>query len=222
MAHVSAKSVAATQPGQPTEGVRTLVSFLIFVHLFALIVGVLANEVPSKLEVDLGSIPGLLQYRQALGMDLPYSYNFTRGNDPGGELDIDYTLTATVKKPDGEAETVTFPSADMWPHQRYHRYQILARHVAEFSSEGTPDPANLETLAQAIAGGILRSQGAKALDLLCRGQLTPPGMDEYQPNPNAEPRTRDAYDTRAFLVADQVELLKKEPARDTAPPAKLP
>ena len=204
----------------PSEGIRTAVSFLVFVHLFALLIGILSNEVPSQLEQALAGLPVLRQYRQALGMDLPYTYYFTRGNDPGGELDIDYTITATVNRPDGEKEVVELPAAGTWPRQRFHRYQMLATRLATFASEGAPEPANLEMLARAIAGGILRREEAQSLDLLCRGQLTPPAMEEFRPELQGRPGTRDAYDAHVFLAGDRVELLKKEPARDTAPPPK--
>jgi len=211
---------ARSDAAMPSEGIRTAVSFLVFIHLFALVIGVASNEVPSELEGALGRLPALRQYRQLLGMDQAYSYYFTRGNDPGGELDIDYTLVATIKHSDGESETVELPNADIWPRQRFHRYQKLASQMAEYASEGAPEPQKLEVLAQAIAGGILRSHDAKSLDLRCRGQLTPPAMAEFRPDVHRVPRFRDAYDAHAFLAGDQIELLRKESARDTAPPPK--
>jgi hypothetical protein len=206
----------------PSEGTRTLVSFLVFVHLFALVIGIVSNEVPSQLEVALARLPILQQYRQVLGMDLPYSFYFTRGNEPGGEMDIDYTLAATLKRPDGTTESVEFPSPDMWPHQRFHRYQTLARQVAVFGSEDAPEPQNLELLVQAIAGGLMRVYDASSVELRCRGQLTPPTMTDYQPEQDTRENFRTAYDGRAFLADGQVELLKKEAARDIAPPPKAP
>jgi hypothetical protein len=202
----------------PAEWVRTAVSFLIFLHLFALAVGILASEVPSELETALAERTGLRHYLQLLDMNLPYSYYFTRGNDPGGELDIDYSLVATIKRPDGETETIEYPSAGMWPRQRFHRYQVLARNLATFASDEAPVPENLETLAGTVVRGILNQNGIERLDLRVRGQLTPPAMEEFNPDTYTD-RFRDAYDAHAFLSGDRVELLKKEPARDTAPPA---
>jgi hypothetical protein len=222
MAQVSASSTTLSDATQPSEGVRSLVSFLIFVHLFALVVGIVSNEVPSQLEIALARLPLLRPYRQLLAMDLPYSFYFTRGNDPGGELDIDYMFTATVKRPDGSTESVEFPSADMWPHQRFHRYQTLARQIAVFAGEDAPQPEKLDHLVQAIAGGLLHGYGGHSVELRCRGQLTPPAMDLYQPDQDTRDNYRPAYEARAFLADGQVELLKKEPARDTAPPPKVP
>jgi hypothetical protein len=222
MAQSSATPAATARPdaATPSEGIRTVVSFLVFIHLFAVVVGVLSNEIPSELEGALGGLPVLRPYRQLLGMDQAYSFFFTRGNDPGGELDIDYSLVATIKHSNGESETVEFPSTGMWPRQRFHRYQRLANQLAEYASEGAPEPQKLEELAQLVAGGILRSHDAKSLDLRCRGQLTPPAMAEFRPEVHQVPRFRDAYDAHAFVAGDQVELLKKESARDTAPPPK--
>lgn len=223
MPQSSAKSAApATSDNRlPSEAVRTVVSLLLFVHLFILVTGILSNEVPSQLETKIGDLLGFRQYRQALSMDLPYSYYFTRGVDAGGELDIDYALLAEIKQPDGQKVAVELPAADMWPRQRFHRYQRLAQRVAELAGEDAPEPDNLELLLGAVSGALLRSHDARSLDLRCRGQLTPPAMEEYRPNdPAGIPGTRDAYDGHAFLAGDRVELLKKESARDTAPPPK--
>ncbi len=220
MATATTNPATSAGNGEPSEGVRSLVSFLIFVHLFALVIGVFSNEAPSQLEVALARLPGLRQYRQVLGMDLPYSFYFTRGNELGGELDIDYTLSATIKGADGTSETVELPNAAMWPHQRFHRYQALAKQLATFAGENSPEPQNLELVAQAIAGGLLRAYDAQAVEIRCRGELTPPVMEEYRPEQDTRDKFRDAYDVRAFLADGQVELLKKEPARDTAPPPK--
>jgi hypothetical protein len=187
------------------------------VHLFALAIGILASEVPSELETALADRTGVKQYLAALDMYLPYSYYITHGNDPGGELDIDYSILATIKRPDGESETIEYPSPGTWPRQRFHRYQVLARTLATFASDEAPVPDNLETLASAVIGGILRAHGSEKLDVRVRGQLTPPAMDEYDPDTYSD-RFRDAYDAHAFVSGDRVELLKKEPARDTAPP----
>lgn len=226
MAPSSAKPATAATGDKrlPSEAVRTVVSLLLFVHLFVLVAGILSQEVPSGLErgIDeaLGKL-GLRQYRQALSMDLPYSYYFTRGVDAGGELDIDYALTADIKEQDGQNVAVELPAADMWPHQRFHRYQRLAQRVAEYAGEDAPDSDNLELLLSSVAGALLRSHDARSMDLRCRGQLTPPSMEDYRPgDPASIPGTRDAYDGHAFLSGERVELLKKESARDTAPPPK--
>ena len=164
MAPSSAKPVIATTPdaAMPSETIRTAVSFLIFVHLFALLVGVLGSDIPSELESALARLGGLREYRQLLAMEQSYAFFFTRGNDPGGELDIDYRLEATIKRPDGEPEVVQLPTSDVWPRQRFHRYQRLAAQMAEYASEGSPEPQKLEVLAQVIAGALLRSQARKA------------------------------------------------------------
>ena len=203
----------------PSEGVRTIVSFLLFVHLFALVVGIIAANAPAEFERAIAENVGLRHYLRAVGMDLPYTYYFTRGNDPGGELDIDYAIEATIKREDGEAEVVRLPADDARPHQRFHRYQKLAQQLASYAREDAPEPDDLERLAQAIALGLLQQHDAQALDLRCRGRLTPPTMDEYRPETYTD-RYRDAYDAHAFLWDDRVELIKKEPARDTAPPPK--
>ena len=45
-------------------------------------------------------------------------------------------------------------------------------------------------------------------------------MADFRPEMRDSPRFRDAYDAHAFLAGEQIELLRKESARDTAPPPK--
>ncbi|MBI2827311.1 MAG: hypothetical protein HYX69_21775 [Planctomycetia bacterium] len=210
------EAAAPAEPSLPSPNVRTVVSFLLFVHLFTLAVGVAYNEFPSSLEQTLGELKFFQGYRQALFMDLSYTYYFTRGSDPGGELDIDHSLTADVKLADGEIRPIQFPAAGVWPGQRFRRYQMLGRRLATFSSNDAPQTA---TLAQTIATSLLKGDKAESLDLRLQGQLTPPAMANYRPG-GAPPAKRDEYAARAFWAGDRVEVQKKEPARDTAPPPK--
>ncbi len=91
-----------------------------------------------------------------------------------------------------------------------------------FAGEDAPQPEKLDLLVQAIATGLLHEYDGQSVELRCRGQLTPPAMDLYQPAQDTRDNYRPAYEARAFLADGQIELLKKESARDTAPPPKVP
>jgi hypothetical protein len=209
----------------PKSEIRTAVSFLLFLHFFAIGVMIVGTERSSDLGAALAQVPGIKQYREGLMLIMPYSYYLTRGM-MGGELDVDHTLIANVKFSDGSEEEVLLPEPGTWPGQRLHRYQTLARNVAIFGDEtiGMPELSGL--LVQSIARSILereQEKGAQSLQLRCRGRLTLPAMADFDPDnlPQRE-RYREAYTTTAFKNGDQFELLKKDPARDTAPPPKDP
>jgi len=205
----------------PKSEIRTAVSFLLFVHFFALAIGVVGTERPSELTSALAQVPGVKQYREGLMMNIPYTFYLTRGM-VGGELDIDHQLVATVKQKDGKEVVVQVPEPGTWPSQRLHRYQTLARNVAIFADEAMGSPEHLGLLVQAISRGILSENNGQSLQLRCVGRLTLPAMAEFDPdNESQRVRYRDAYTGSAFLTDDdRVELIKKDPARDTAPPPK--
>ena len=81
-------------------------------------------------------------------------------------------------------------------------------------------PEHLGLLVQSIAKSILTENNGQSLQLRCVGRLTLPAMAEFDPeNASQRIRYRDAYTGSAFIMDDdRVELIKKEPARDTAPP----
>jgi hypothetical protein len=206
----------------PKSEIRTTVSFLLFLHFFALAVAIVSSERASQLTAALAQVPGIKQYREGLLNITPYTFYFTRGTI-GGELDVDHSLIATVQTKDGE-KVVQLPEPGMWPGQRLHRYQTLARNVAIFGDEtmGMPDPERLGLLVQSISKSILEEQHGQSLQLRCVGRLTLPAMAEFDPdNESQRVRYRDAYTASAFIMDNnRVELIKKEPARDTAPPPK--
>jgi hypothetical protein len=207
----------------PKSEIRSLVSFLLFLHFFVLGVAVVGTERASPLTAALAQVPGLKQYREGLLMTVPYTFYLTRGLI-GGELDVDHSLVAKVKQKNGVEKDVVIPDPGMWPGQRLHRYHTLARNVAIFADEtmGAPDPERLGLLVQQIARSILANNDGQSLKLVCKGRLTLPAMGEFDPdNPSQRERYRDAYEAAALIMDDnRVELLKKEPPRDTAPPAK--
>lgn len=205
----------------PKSEIRTAVSFFLFLHFFALAIAIVGTERTSQLTGALAQVPGLKQYREGLMNTIPYMFYLTRGMI-GGELDVDHSISATVRQKDGQEKIVQIPEPGTWPGQRLHRYQTLARNVAIFSDETMGSPEHLGLLAQQIARSILRENDGESLQLRCVGRLTLPAMAEFDPdNPSQRERYRDAYTASAFIMdGDRVELIKKEPARDTAPPPK--
>jgi len=75
---VSPTPTDADSPPLPPNGIRTTVTFLIFVHFFFLLVSIKSKAIHSSLEQDLHDrAPGLTPYMQLLGMDLSYMFHLT-------------------------------------------------------------------------------------------------------------------------------------------------
>ena len=108
--------------------VQTFVSFLIFLHLFALAVGVTSNESPSLLETALRNRTGVRVYLEMMMMDLSYAYAFTFGpsTEPMGDSQswIEVELTLLDAGPSGRNSSPrrTLPAVATAPLTR-----ILAR-----------------------------------------------------------------------------------------------
>jgi hypothetical protein len=191
---------------------RTIISFLLFLQLFAISVAVLSNELPSPLEVGLRRV--VAPYLKLLTMDLSYAYNLTfgfNGSEAEAMQDTAYWLEADLKLPGGQAMNVVLPSPGLQPRQRYRRYERMAKRAA--AALGTPSTAG--ALPGAIAAQLVKETGATGGTIrLLRRDLP---VEPYQPY-SAQPRK--LYEARILVAAGQVQLLKIESSKsDTAPAA---
>src|SRR5262245_1503915 len=114
------------EPMLPGVEVRTIVSFLIFVHFFALFAAVVYTRgASSDLAQKFANLPVLRQYRQLLDMNLPYTYQLTFGEEP------DYRIEADLEFADGKRERVLLPPvAHLRPGIRQRRLEALASNVS--------------------------------------------------------------------------------------------
>lgn len=206
---------ATPEPGLPSPTIRTVVSFLIIVHLFAIFAAlVFTPGMSSDLEQRFANVPILRQYRQALDMNLPYTYHLTFG---GEDLDFDHQLEVDLELPDGSHKLVMIPPTTAWPRTRYNRYQMLAFNTAL----GVGQDGVESILPQGITAGLLDQYGATRANFRCRVHLAL-GRDRIQAgaDPQAAETWRTVYDAAIWKTADgQIRLLKQESASDTAPSA---
>lgn len=201
--------------GFPSVEVRTIVSFLIFLHLFALAAALVATPgMSSELEQRVANLPVLRQYRQALDMNLPYTYHLTFG---GEDLDFDHQLEVDLELADGQHKVVVIPADGIWPRSRMQRYQMLAFNTAVGVGQD-----GIETLLpQGIASGLLEQYGATRANFRCRLHA-PLGRDRIlaKADPQAADTWRTVYEATIWKSADgQIRLLKQEAASDSAPGA---
>lgn len=204
--------------GLPPDGLRTAVSFLLFLHWFALAVAVLANWYPSSLATQLhGRVPLLASYVEFLDMDQAYVplYGLTYGM----EEDTDQRVEIDLKLADGAERQFVLPQPDAWPHQRYRREQRLAEVACDLVGE---DTKSLESfLPQAIAAytvATTEATGARVVGgtIRCRRQLFQ-NIEDMASGDTARPDPMNLYTAQILRAGGGVQLLKSEAAAEVSP-----
>jgi hypothetical protein len=209
------------QPGPPADWVRTLDSFLIFLHLFALTVAVLSNWNPSELALRLRRVPLVKPYIEYLGFDQSYVplYGFTFGM----EEDTDSTIEVTLKSKDGSENSWTLPNAALWPRQRRRHDVRLVETAADMTGEDYRDFQSI--VPQAIAAHFVASQpGATGGTIRCVRQLQQPmeaidSSNTAERDPHDKRWYRQVYEARILVSRSGVKLMKSESAAEVAPAA---
>ncbi len=218
---------------QPTQGVRTTVSLLLFLHLAVLAVGVASNTLPlSGLRNKLGDVP-VRPYLAALNMDLGYNYHLTPdferdANDPfvlyhyieDVEVELDWQGQTNP-----EARRTVLPAADTWPGIRHRRYRNLARfiggQIGDEDFEGVlPYAVAVSLLAeQGVAEGThrIRSRRQFLVEREGAGSIDPAGSDPSHPS-----RFTTAYEANLVFFQGTLSLIKAVDAGQAAPVRKGP
>lgn len=199
-------------PGGPQPLTRTIVTFLLFLHLFALFVAVVSNDTGSDLTRGLRRVPGMRQYLQLLAMDLSYRFPLISGSDS----DMDATVEVELKQPNGDTRTVVFPDPSLGRGERFHRYQRLPRQVvgAAANAEISGDDSNVGIIPSAVGGWLLRQNDATSGIVRIRGEIIR-DMPSVRNDTPAEARTPYAADIK--LSHNQVVLNKISSTGETAP-----
>lgn len=230
---VSPPSVDAEAPLLPSSGVRTVVSYLIFIHFFFLLVSIKSKTVSSGLEQDLRQrAPGLTPYVQLLGMDLSYMFHLTYYDPSFSEpanfrpSDTDFFVEADIPLPSGETKTIRWPSTDMRPGSRYHRFERLVHTAAVEGEVDNETPASL--IAQGIARRLMAENQCRSLTLhfrrrLLQNLMLPVGSMELAAekarDPNDPANFPAAYEANAYLTAEnEVGIAPLKAASNTAAP----
>lgn len=211
----------ATQPAMPADWVRTLISFLIFLHLFALAVAVLSNWNPSDLALRLRRVPLVKPYIEYLGFDQSYVplYGFTFGM----EEDTDSTIEVTLRFKDGSENTWTLPDAGLLPKQRWRHEARLVETAADLTGEDYKDYQSV--VPQAIAAHFVAAHpGATGGIIRCLRQLEQPmeaiaSSNPAERDPHDKMWNRQLYEARILVGRDGVKLMKSESAAEVAPAA---
>jgi hypothetical protein len=219
----SSSQSAAEHAQRPNEIVRTIVSFLLFLHFFALGVAIASNWSPSSLALRLRRVPGLRPYLQLLDQDQAYIglYNLHDGlsEDTDAAVEVDLTLE------NGAERKFVLPAPGLWPHQRYRHFSRLAEVAADLA----PNQDLQSIVPQAIAKHYVaevQAEGHKVSGGMVRVKhwLLQPmeaigSSNSAERDPHSAVYDRKLYEARIKLVGGKVRLLKVEEARDVAPAA---
>lgn len=200
----------------PPDWLRATVSFLIFVHLFALLVAVASNWNPSTLATRLREkVPLLKPYLQLLAMDqsyLPlYALTFAMPEDTDMAVQVDLDLA------DGTQQSFALPADGLLPHERWLHDARLAATTGDVTGETFRNMESL--LPQAIAAHFVAKYGAKGGTIRCTRHFlleieNAGSIDPYDPS-----RYSKVYEARILVRGDKVQLLKMEAAAEVAPAA---
>jgi hypothetical protein len=236
----------AESPPLPSNGIRTTVTFLIFVHFFFLLVSIKSKMTASGLEQDLRDrAPGLTPYTQYLGMDLPYTFHLTyydptsledlraelrdlefrkqrlqtgpvtpttprdiqetesriaetkTGIQSFNATDTEFYVEAELLGAGGVVEkTILWPSNDMRPGARFHRFQRLVSTAVNYIDNGNDGPATM--IAKGIADRILAENKSRTMKLRFRRRvipnlMQPVGTAEFNAAKSADPNAPENF-----------------------------
>jgi hypothetical protein len=163
-------SESASSPGIPSEGIRTIVSLLLFVHMFVVVLAVLTSSDSGSAEFlrDMKEKTGLDSYLTQFWLDRGYDYYLMN------DQNWDFRLEATVHYADGHADDpILLPEPNLSPERR-QRYQQLAGLVAQnIARAASPDAREIDAerkslLPQSIGGALLQQHpGAETVGVKC-------------------------------------------------------
>jgi hypothetical protein len=226
-----ANEETANPSSGPSQNVRTIVSLLLFVHLFAVGMAVMTDgDFGTARAALLSNIkqqtPGLAPYLAQFCLDRGYDYHLM--NDL--PLDWDHRLVATVKYANGRADPpIVIPEPTTWPSERVQRDQQLARTVAVYATRASAgeaeevDTRRKSQILEAIGGGLIRQHpGATSVALRCvyhQGiSLTElDSEDTHERNPFDARYYGAAIDGNVVLDHDRPTFFENLPAAETSP-----
>lgn len=203
----------------PSQGVRTIVTLLLFVHLSALAIAVLVNfgTYRSALRNQLGEVPGIRSYLHGMHMDTAYNYQFVLGL----QEDWDHTCEILLETPEGfqgqadeiaALESLPLIPEGTWLGMRRRRYLMLGLHTAL----NLGDDGRESLLPTALANGMLHRHGVTdgVHRFRCRN-LMPLTMNNMS---SADSEQRDPYNPQLYADVYQADLL---PSRNGWNPSKV-
>jgi len=208
--------------GQPSQGMRTFVSFLLFVHLFTVVMTINSEFRPaSPLRAGLGRIGFLEPYMQLLHMDIAYNYHLTYG--PMNPLDFDHRVEfyRNYSAASDEAESQVPDESDTLTQT--NRYRNLARSMVEFVEQPGLESIFPASVAKRLILDGETHDGNHRLRIVRYVPLSREEARSLDADPNAADQFETVYEADVILSYNkllkrhEVILNKVEAAGETAP-----
>lgn len=210
----------------PSEGVRGVLSLLLFIHLFSLCLVVLPGRIDpllSQLQFQLRA--PLSPYLQFLNLDPLGLYDHWRLTQ-GSAFDVDHYFQVELNLPDGRVETIELPPQGLAPNERLRHYQMLALAAGVFAESNVQE----SNLPLGVAQGLVTRHEATGGTIRVRRHLLP-DRDAYgryleggsqAEDLNAPNYWQTVYEARILVTGGAVSLLRSEAGSESAPGAMLP
>jgi hypothetical protein len=199
---------------------RTMISFLLFLHLFALGVAVASNAGPvSPLRRGLRRAPLVRPYLQLFEMDLAYNYHLTFGS----EMDCDHFVEVELDwkgQTEPQASRLVLPEPSLNPPLRRKRYHNLALSMAGLEGQDAVESLLPLTSSRTLLAERGITTGTHRFRL--RRQLLLPRREMASLNPSL----RNPYHPRHYATVFEYDLAfaggellinRAADARETAP-----
>jgi hypothetical protein len=198
------------------QGPRTLISLLLFVHMFALCLVFFSNfEGGDWDSVLLDRMKVAVRpYLYPLWLDRPYHYHLTYGH----ELDFDHYIDVALVAPGSSEESIVrLPDDSLGIGPRRERYERLAWHFAR----GLESQPPAEVLPLAIGGALVKQHDAARAQVRLFRKVTP-NLDDVIDRIQRNTPDERLYAADVFFLSgyDQPQLNKIGEARDVAPVTK--
>jgi len=213
------ESDESTLPGMPEEWIRTLLSLVIFIHLFCCGVAMCANFGRSGLQDRLLDV--LAPYMQFVHQDLGYSQYYLTNGYPDSDAFLEFQPVDATGKNAGEV--VRLPSTGLPGTLPYAREQQLAARMSQYAVGGDDMAAFLSEMARTVGAAALRQNGWSHLVIRVRRHLIQPisfaiATPPLPADPNDPRYFETAYEATVWFDDDGSVLInKKESAGESAP-----
>lgn len=222
MPTVQASHAPSDTAGLPlSQGKRTLLSCLLLLQIFATLIGLFSNAIPSVFVFRLRRMPFVAPYLGLLYQDQPTREpELLTFEEPFDVEAAEYRLELALVDDKQDPQKVVVPAPDLLPRQRWWRESLLARRFAHMTLY-----EDLEThMPKQFASVYFDLFHAKRGVIRCvRRFLRSPedalALDERRRDPENPEQLQDVYvaDVIRMSSTGEIALNKREAAGESAP-----
>ena len=197
----AANSTSQSPAEMPSQGIRTTISFLLFVHFFCVTIALTGAFAASPLQARLARM--MRPYTQFLAFDLNKSTFFAPFSAPyylthGREFDVDHLIEVELVAADGAETRVLRLPEDEYPGGLAHdRRQTLAKLMRLMAPDEVDSEEVLSLFAQTMGGYLLQENDATSSKFRVRRHL----LISIETNNTGSAEQRDPYSAALYSTA---------------------